>query len=209
MNDLTLRQARDLYFETNGFGPNGGYDDPWVDFSLGPVPFPFPNTPARVRAVRFHDLHHVLTGYATSTVGEFEIAAWELAAGCKGFAAAWALNLGGLLFGLLVAPRRTVAAFFRGRGDRTVYGEAYEALLDLRVGDARARYLAAGPRAAGLRDAALLALAAAGGVAVSLLLLALIVPLVPVGLATNALRRRRLRREVSQARAMATRQGGA
>lgn len=205
MNDTTLRQARDLYFQTNGFGPNGGYDDPWVDFSLGPVPFPFPNTPARVRAVRFHDLHHVLTGYATSTVGEFEIAAWELGAGCKGFGAAWVLNLGGLVSGLVVAPRKTVAAFVRGRGDRTVYGEDYEQLLALRVDEARERYLAHGPRSATLGDAALLALAAVGGTAVGLALLALVIPLVPVGLVTNALRRR----NASQARAMATRQGGA
>ena len=102
-----MREARALYFDINHFGDSDGYDDKWVDFKLGPMPMPFPNTPARVRAVRFHDLHHVLTGYDTNTIGEFEISAWEIAAGCKGYVAAWQLNLGGMFAGLLVAPRRT------------------------------------------------------------------------------------------------------
>ena len=67
----TLRRARDEYFRVNNFGPNGGYDDAWVDFKLGPIPMPVPNTPSRKRAVRYHDLHHALTGYATDIRGEF------------------------------------------------------------------------------------------------------------------------------------------
>ncbi|HSO31503.1 MAG TPA: hypothetical protein VLT33_03275, partial [Labilithrix sp.] len=63
--DLTMRAARALYFENNGFGADGGYGAAWVDFKLGPLPFPFPNTPQRIDAVKFHDLHHVLTGYDT------------------------------------------------------------------------------------------------------------------------------------------------
>src|SRR5690349_11954766 len=93
---LSMRAARAIYFDVNRFGADGGYGDAWVDFKLGPLPVPFPNTRARVRAVRYHDLHHVLTGYDTSTIGELEISAWELGAGCKDFAAAWQLNLGGL-----------------------------------------------------------------------------------------------------------------
>jgi hypothetical protein len=70
--DSTLRDARRTYFEVNGFGATGGYDDAWVDFKLGPLPFPFPNTKARIRAVQYHDLNHVLTGYDTDTIGEFD-----------------------------------------------------------------------------------------------------------------------------------------
>ena len=81
-DDLTLRDARRIYFDANGFGADGGYHDAWVRFDLGPLPVAFPNTPSRVRAVRFHDLHHIATGYETTTVGEGEIAAWELGGGC-------------------------------------------------------------------------------------------------------------------------------
>jgi hypothetical protein len=104
---LTMRAARAVYFRANGFGESGGYDDPWVSFKLGPVPVSFPNTPGWVSAVRYHDLHHVLTGYDTDNAGEFEISAFEIAAGCRDFYAAWFLNLGG-----------TTAGMFRWRARR-------------------------------------------------------------------------------------------
>jgi hypothetical protein len=133
----TLREAVQRYFQENHFGEDGGYASPWVDFKLGPIPFPLPNTDSRRRAVRFHDLHHVLTGYRTDLVGEFEISAWELAAGCKDFHAAWVLNLSGLAGGLFRAPVRTFRAFVRGRHERTSYGMEYEALLSRGVEDLR------------------------------------------------------------------------
>jgi hypothetical protein len=108
-----------------------------VEFKLGPLPIALPNTSERVRAVRYHDLHHVLTGYHTDNVGEFEIAAWEIAAGCKDFWVAWLLNLAGLAGGCLVAPKRTFAAFVRGRACRSLYGEDLERLLDQTVGALR------------------------------------------------------------------------
>lgn len=134
-----LREARARYFEDNGFGADGGYDARWVKLAIGPVPFAFPNTQARVRAVRYHDLHHVLTGYRTDLIGESEIGAWELASGCRGFGAAWVLNLSALGLGLLVNPARMRRAFVRGRHTRNLYGHAFDdALLDQRVGDMRA-----------------------------------------------------------------------
>ncbi|MBX3189872.1 MAG: hypothetical protein KF819_22795 [Labilithrix sp.] len=193
-DSMTMLEARTKYFADNGFGDDGGYGDAWVDFKLGPVPFPFPNSPQRLHAVRFHDLHHVLTGYATDTIGEFEIAAWEIAAGCKGFVAAWLLNLGGIAGGLVSAPRRTYAAFVRGRRSRTLYGEPLEALLHAKVGDVRRRYIEAGVPTAGLADAMLFALTAIVGFTVALALFAIFVPLVPVGLLMSWLRARSLKR---------------
>jgi hypothetical protein len=189
--ETSLREARRLYFDTNGFGETGGYDDAWVDFKLGPVPMPFPNTKSRVEAVRYHDLHHILTGYATDIVGELEISAWEIAAGCKGFAAAWVLNLGGMAGGLFRAPRRVFAAFVRGRRQRTVYGERLDAILDLSVREARSRFT---PDPSSTRvvpsDVVLFVLATALGIAVAALLLVVVVPIVPIGLLAHAHRRR-------------------
>ncbi|WP_437570570.1 hypothetical protein [Sorangium sp. So ce542] len=192
---LTMREARAIYFEVNGFGADGGYGDAWVDFKLGPLPVPFPNTRARVRAVRYHDLHHVLTGYDTNTIGEFEISAWELGAGCKGFVAAWQLNLGGLFGGLLSAPRRTVRAFLRGRRSESLYGQPFEALLDRTVGDLRREMRADAPSSGPtVSDALWLALAALGGLAGAAVGLALALVVTPLGLASLALRRHRARR---------------
>ncbi len=136
---LAMREARVRYFELNGFGAMGGYDEPFVDFALGPVSMRLPNTEARLRAVRYHDLHHVVTGYQTDTLGEFEISAWELGAGCRSFLAAWVLNLGGLAAGALRIPARTFRAFLRGRHSRSLYGEPLELLLSESVGQVRAR----------------------------------------------------------------------
>jgi len=136
----TLRQARERYFRANGLGADGGYADSWVKVRLGPIPFAFPNTAGRVRAVRFHDLHHVVTGYATDVVGEAEIAAWEVATGCAGFGAAWVLNLEALALGLPRAPGAAWRAFLRGRRTRNLYRSPLDdALLAARVGDVRDR----------------------------------------------------------------------
>jgi hypothetical protein len=97
---LTMREARTQYFVNNGFG-EGGYNDRWVKPQAGPIPLYFPNTAARVAAVRFHDLHHVLTKYETTWTGEAEIGAWEVASGCAHHYAAWMLNLQAMAVGLV------------------------------------------------------------------------------------------------------------
>lgn len=137
----TLRDARSRYFEANAFGDDGGYAAKWAKLQLGPVPFAIPNSAARVRALKFHDLHHVVTGYATDVVGEAEIGAWEIGSGCAGFVAAWILNLYAMVLGLLFgAPGAVWRAFLRGRHTRNLYRTAYDdALLDARLGELRAQ----------------------------------------------------------------------
>jgi hypothetical protein len=133
-----VREARAEYFRANGFEADGGYDARWVKVKLGQVPVWFPNTAARRRAVRLHDLHHLATGYETSLVGEAEIGAWELAGGCEHYAAAWVLNIAAVLLGLLVAPRRLWRAFLRGRQSETLYHLGFEdRCLDETVGELR------------------------------------------------------------------------
>ena len=136
---LSLRDARVRYFRDNAFGDDGGYTKKWVKLQLGPLPFAFPNTPARVRAVRYHDLHHVVTGYDTDVVGEAEIGAWEIASGCAGFVAAWILNYYAIVLGFLAGdPRAVWRAFLRGRRTRNLYRADFDdALLDTRLGALR------------------------------------------------------------------------
>jgi hypothetical protein len=136
----TLREARRVAFEQAGIAPDGGDSEAWVEFKLGPIPMPFPNSDARRRAVKFHDLHHVLTGYRTDIIGEFEISAWEIAAGCGAFAVPWLLNLMGLTAGLLVAPVRTARAFFRGSQSRSLYTTlSFDEVIDQPTGVVAAR----------------------------------------------------------------------
>lgn len=187
---MSMLEARTRYFEVNHFGESGGYDDAWVDFKLGPIPFPFPNTKARIRAVQVHDLHHIVTAYDTDTRGEFEISAWELGAGCKDFFAAWQLNLGGLGAGLFAAPGRTYRAFIRGRHSESLYGRDVGDLLQSTVREVREATGVDRQANATLTDKALFAAASVAGVAAMLVFGAVFVPLIPVGLVASHLRKR-------------------
>lgn len=135
---LTLLDARERFFADNGYGDDGGYGERWVKLKVGPVPFAIPNTASRKRAVPLHDLHHILTGYGTDWRGEFQIAAWELGAGCGSYSFAWHINLQSLVTGLLVCPRLTTRAFRRGLRCRSLYTCAErERLFTSTIADAR------------------------------------------------------------------------
>ena len=136
-SESTLGDARAKYFALNNFG-DGGYDDNWVRVEYGWMRFYFPNTRARVRVVRYHDLHHILTEYSTTMPGETEISAWEIATGCTANYAAWILNLLGFGFGLLINRRGVYRAFLRGRHSSNLYAFPFDdALLESKVGEMR------------------------------------------------------------------------
>lgn len=135
----SLREARQRYFEANGFG-EGGYEDRWVKLQAGPLPIFLPNTAARVRAVKLHDLHHAATGYETTWTGEAEIAAWEIASDCGDHYAAWLLNLQAMAIGLVIAPGAMFRAFVRGRHTSNLYRTPFDdALLAENLGSVRQR----------------------------------------------------------------------
>jgi hypothetical protein len=168
----TVEQARAAYFRALGC-QEVDYDAFWLRLPLYGVMVTVPNPPAHGRALRFHDLHHPLTGYDTSLVGEAEISAWELASGPGRYVAAIGFDLAGTGLGLCVAPRRTFAAWVRGRRSRNLFRSGYApALLRQPLDDVRrelglepssARAPSPAPR---LGDYASFALAAAAGVLV-------------------------------------------
>ena len=135
----TMADARSRYYEINQFGADGGDSLTWVPIQFLGLTFYIPNTDGRRRAVRVHDLHHIVTGYETNMRGETEIAAWELASGCRQSPAAFVLNLGALGLGALLAPRRIARAWARGRKTRNFYGErgGVEHLLPRTVDETR------------------------------------------------------------------------
>lgn len=137
-SEMTLLEARTKYFALNGFGTDGGYDDAWVRVEYGWMRFYFPNTRARASVVRYHDLHHILTGYSTTMPGETEISAWEIATGCTANYAAWILNLLGFGFGLLINRRGVYRSFLRGRYSSNLYVYPFDdRLLSSKVGEMR------------------------------------------------------------------------
>jgi hypothetical protein len=146
-DDATIRSALQQHRADLGIAADGGVDDRWVVMKLGPVPLPFPNTPARRRVVDLHDVHHLLSGFHTDNPGEGEISAWELGSGgCGRYLAAWGLDLAGLML-IVVWPRRVFSAFRSGRRTRNGYRYDFEALEQKTLGQVR-RELVRPPRGA-------------------------------------------------------------
>jgi hypothetical protein len=129
-DEMTIEEALQVYFKKYHFA-DGGYKDKYFKIKIGPVLIPFPNTNQRVKAVKFHDIHHLLTEYTALWKGEVEIGAWELASGCGQFFIAWFLNFGSFGIGLFLYPRTLFKAFMMGRHIKTnLYnGYRYDALL--------------------------------------------------------------------------------
>jgi len=105
----------------------------WVTVRLGPIPVCIPNVRARKRALPYHDLNHLVSGYGHDALGEAEIGAFEIGSGCRGYVAAWLLNWAALPLGMGRSPRRLFAAFVRGRRTGNLYGTDLEVVLDLPV----------------------------------------------------------------------------
>jgi hypothetical protein len=133
----TVADALAAYFEANGFPSDGGYSDPLFTVKVGPLRVALPNTRGRRRAVRFHDLHHIITGHQTNLRGEAENAAWELGGGSGKNLAAWMLALMALGPGSLCWPRSTWQAFVAGRRSGNLYGVDYQELINSTVGELR------------------------------------------------------------------------
>jgi len=141
--DMTLRAARARYFELNNFGADGGYGERWIKVKVWRMPIWLPNTQGRRRAVRLHDLHHIVTEYPTTWRGEAEISAWEVGSGgLRKFYAGWLLDLLNVAQGLVINPRGAFRAFVRGRRSRNLFSATFDdALLARRVGEMRRELL--------------------------------------------------------------------
>src|SRR6185295_10290050 len=138
-DDLKVKDALQIYFSKYHF-KDGGYNLKWFKIKFGKIYIPFPNIKSRVRAVKYHDIHHLVTEYKADYRGEAEIGAWEIASGCGSYYVAWILNLGSMLIGLLFYPRSLFNAFIRGRKCRTnlYHGTIYDNnLLNKSIGELR------------------------------------------------------------------------
>jgi hypothetical protein len=161
---LTLREARAAFYRRHGFPLDGGADQQrWMPVACRDLKVHLPNFKWRRNALPLHDLHHAITGYAFSPQGEFEMAAWEFAAGRYPHLSSTLFCLPLVSMGAAVIPQRSFAAFVRGRHSKTLYCEHdLDALLDRPLRDAQLKCLPAGKVRAGYRDwGAYLALVAA------------------------------------------------
>jgi hypothetical protein len=97
----------------------------------------------------------VITGYEFSPSGEFEMAAWEFAAGRYPHVLSTLFCLPLVSMGALMVPGRTYAAFVRGRNSKTLYSVSeVEALLDRTVRDVQHESVPMGRVPASVQDIA-------------------------------------------------------
>jgi hypothetical protein len=119
--------------------PKDAYTAKKFSIKVGNFAINLPNIPSRVKVARFHDIHHVLTGYAANWKGEAEIGAWEIATGCEKYFVAWFLNFGAVMVGLILYPKAVIKAFKRGLKTKTnlYHNFEYEPLLDMSIKELR------------------------------------------------------------------------
>lgn len=129
--------ALDAYLAENGFSKDEYIADSAL-VHLGPIPFRIPNPASRKKAIPLHDLHHVATGFGTDMIGEGEIGAWELGAGCTTLYV-YFLNFSVSVVGFFLAPRRILDAFASGRRATSLYrlGVGPDAVTGIDVGALR------------------------------------------------------------------------
>jgi len=138
---MTLRDARDIYFRLNNFGGDGGYTERWIKVKVWRIPIWLPNTEGRRKAVKLHDLHNILTEYPTTWRGEAEISAWEIGSGgLHRYYAGWLLDLMNVAQGLVVNPLGVYRGFMRGRRSSNLfYTEFNDDMLTAPVSEFRQR----------------------------------------------------------------------
>lgn len=136
-HDLTVLEARKIYFSNSGFSDHT-YTDRWAKLPFLWFHIYLPNFSGRRKAIPLHDINHILTEYKTDWWGEWQIGAYEIGTGCGPYWAGWIISLQGIIAGAIFAPRKSVQAFARGRRSKGVYHFSnHESLLLEKVGDLR------------------------------------------------------------------------
>src|SRR5258705_2248096 len=109
VSDATVRAERDRYLASNSLSVES-YTAPRfpVYFFKWPIYLPNPGF------LPWHDLHHVVTGYATGLIGEAEISAYELRAGYSSLMV-FILCIGAIGVAMFVAPGRIIKAWRRAK----------------------------------------------------------------------------------------------
>jgi hypothetical protein len=128
---VTLQDELASFYKRSGFGEVVGARSLTVPVYTGCMLVPLPNIETRRRFLKYHDLHHLVTGYSVGRIGEGEVSAWELGTGSAYVSPLLGvMNLIALSTGLVLEPRRMWRAFLRGCASRNLYPEAVRADID-------------------------------------------------------------------------------
>jgi len=127
----TLASELAAFYRRAGFGEVIGARPCTVKVYTGCLLVPLPNIEARHTYLKYHDLHHLITGYSVGRIGEGEVSAWELGTGSMFVSPTLGtMNLIALSTGLVLQRRRMWKAFRRGCASRNLYPARVRAQVD-------------------------------------------------------------------------------
>jgi hypothetical protein len=128
---MTLHDELVAFYAKSGFGEVIGARPLTVPVYTGCMLVPLPNIETRRRFLKYHDLHHLVTGYSVGRIGEGEVSAWELGTGSAFISPILgAMNLIALSTGLFLEPKRMWRAFRRGCASQNLYSAAARTDVD-------------------------------------------------------------------------------
>lgn len=128
---MTLKEELAAFYRRCGFSDSADRQACTVPVYTGCLLVPLPNIETRHIYLKYHDLHHIATGYSTGRIGEGEVSAWELGTGSMlNSPLLGTMNLIALSTGLVLQPRRMWRAFRRGCRSRNLYPPAMRERID-------------------------------------------------------------------------------
>lgn len=131
MNPISIQDELAAFYRRNGFGEAIGARPLTVRVYTGCLLVPMPNIETRRRYLKYHDLHHMVTGYSVGRIGEGEVSAWELGSGSALVSPTLGImNLIALSTGLVLEPKRMWRAFRRGWSSQNLYPAKFRTQID-------------------------------------------------------------------------------
>ena len=128
---MTLREELAAFYRRCGFSDTADRQACTVPVYTGCLLVPLPNIETRHIYLKYHDLHHIVTGYSTGRIGEGEVSAWELGTGSmRASLLLGSMNLIALSTGLVLEPKRMWRAFRRGCSSRNLYPQKMRNRVD-------------------------------------------------------------------------------
>ena len=128
---MSINSELKEFYSRVGFGDSIGSRSLTVPAYTGCMLVPLPNIEMRHKYLKYHDIHHLMTGYSVGRIGEGEVSAWELGTGSffknpvLGI-----MNFIALSTGLFLEPQRMWAAFKRGCNSKNLYSRKVRDLVD-------------------------------------------------------------------------------
>ena len=118
---MTTKEALIGFYKFNRLNLAEDFKSHCVRVYIGCILAPVPNVKARKKYLKFHDLHHIITGYGIDRIGESEVSAWELGSKSCRKPLISIMNLFALSTGFVLNRERVTEAYYRGCRSRNLY----------------------------------------------------------------------------------------